>query len=219
METGSSIPAGEPVGQQGVGPDPDLGREFRRALWFAVICGLVYAGITQACTLAAMRGFRGEDVCDLRPTGWASAFELGVKIVVIDVVFFLYTIPSFMVRRWLGCALTGLFMLLTFGVAFMLHGHFVAARERGDSVELCRPWPYEPVRISLKTLDEIDLDMEGKARHITMSTSGSVREYHSSITVWGFDPEACAELKRLAEILRRKWPDRVRIKPGKAIYG
>lgn len=200
-------------------PDPDIGRKLRRALWFAIISGLVYAGITQACTLVAMRGFRGDDVCDLRPTGLAAVFDLGVKIVVIDLLFFLYTLPSFMVRRWLGCALTGLFALMTLFMAGMLHGHFVAARESGDAIELCRPWPYEPLRVSDKELEVVEVDTEGRAWHITINTCGQFREFHNCVTVWSFDPHASAELKRLAERLRKKWPDRVRLKSSNAIYG
>lgn len=193
-------------------------RKVKRALVFAIVCGFAYAAVTEVCTQVAIRGFRGEAIFDLRPRGLAVVVDLFFRVLIVDVLFFLYTIPSFMVRRWIGCALTGLFSFLTLFMAVYLHGAFVAVADDGGAVKLCRPWPYAEVRIEHKHVARVEADLSGRARSVWIQTARGTDDNYGSVTVWGFDRRAREALAGLVERLEQKCPGKVTVKETGAAY-
>ena len=212
------MPSEAPAGQAEPQSVPDLGRKIKRALIFAVLCGFAYAAVTEVCTQVAIRGFRGEAVFDLRPRGLAVLVDLFFKVLIVDVLFFLYTIPSFMVRRWLGCALTGLFTFLTLFMAAYLHGSFVAVADDGAAVTLGRPWPCAQVRLEYQDVAKAEADLSGRARSLWIQTSRGTDDHYGSVTVWGFDRRAREALAGLVGRLQQKCPGRVTVKETGAAF-
>ncbi len=184
-------------------PAGDTGRSIRKYIKVTLTINLGLFFLFNMGERITVWQFTGDGIFDLSPKGWGYPLELIIAVLGVSVFTIFYTLPSFMVRPWIGFCLKALFNG-GFGLflLFVSANRSIGVQERRDHFVFVRTWPFPSTVLTRHEIEDVRFRNTGFVSAIGIKHSSAMEL--SIRPVYNVDRVGIATLMNLKESLLKR---------------